>query len=113
MRCSRVEADIAALAPEMGPLATLHPSAVIASAPGSECDFVSRFFAPGHGIPEDPVTGSAHCTLTPYWSARLGRKSLTARQISARGGTLQCEDLGERVALGGRAALFMEGRIYV
>ena len=66
------EEKIAALEPDMSALATLHPSALIVSAPGSECDFVSRFFAPGYGFPEDPVTGSAHCTLMPYWSARLG-----------------------------------------
>jgi len=105
------EATIVSLDPDMAALATLYPSAVIAAAPGDEVDFVSRFFAPGHGIPEDPVTGSAHCTLTPYWSKRLGRKSLRARQISARGGELYCEDLGARVAIGGHAVLFMEGRL--
>jgi predicted PhzF superfamily epimerase YddE/YHI9 len=104
---------VAALDPDFSALRTLSPSAVIASAPGDDVDFVSRFFAPGFGIPEDPVTGSAHCILTPYWSNRLGRKSLTARQISARGGELYCEDLGDRVAIGGRAVLFMEGRMYL
>ncbi len=82
------EAAVASLDPDMAALAELYPSAVIASAPGRAVDFVSRFFAPGHGIPEDPVTGSAHCTLVPYWSRRLGRKTLEARQISAHGGEL-------------------------
>ena len=107
------EETIASLDPDMETLAALYPSAVIASAPGDEVDFVSRFFAPGHGIPEDPVTGSAHCTLTPYWSERLGRKSLRARQLSARGGELYCEDLGARVTMGGRAVLYLEGRLYL
>jgi predicted PhzF superfamily epimerase YddE/YHI9 len=76
-------------------------------------DFVSRFFGPSFGVPEDPVTGSAHCTLVPYWSARLGKKKLTARQLSARGGELTCEDLGARVAVSGRCALYLEGTITV
>ena len=107
------EEAVAALDPDMAALAELYPSGVIASAPGREVDFVSRFFAPGHGIPEDPVTGSAHCTLIPYWSHRLGRQQLEARQISPRGGELHCEDLGARVAIGGRAVLFMEGRLFL
>ncbi len=105
------EDAVAALDPDMAALAELYPSAVIASAPGREVDVVSRFFAPGHGIPEDPVTGSAHCTLVPYWSRRLGRTTLEARQISARGGELYCEDRGARVAIGGHAVLFMEGKV--
>ncbi len=76
-------------------------------------DFVSRFFAPGVGVPEDPVTGSAHCTLAPYWSGRLGRTELLGRQISRRGGDVRCEVRGDRVALSGRAALYMEGRVRV
>jgi predicted PhzF superfamily epimerase YddE/YHI9 len=87
--------------------------AVIATAPGADCDFVSRFFCPAVGVPEDPVTGSAHCTLVPYWSRRLGRTSLFARQVSARGGELWCEDRGERVSIAGRAALYLEGTIEV
>ena len=70
---------------------------VIVTAPGKTVDFVSRFFAPKMGIPEDPVTGSAHCTLVPYWSRRLGKKRMLARQLSLRGGDLMCEDLTERV----------------
>ena len=76
-------------------------------------DFVSRFFAPAVGVNEDPVTGSAHCTLVPYWSGRLGKRSLFARQVSARGGELWCEDAGERVRIGGRAVKYLEGTIDV
>jgi predicted PhzF superfamily epimerase YddE/YHI9 len=84
---------------------------VIVTAPGRDADFVSRFFAPGAGIAEDPVTGSAHCTLVPYWSRRLAKKSLFARQVSARGGELWCEDMGERVKIAGHAVMFMKGEI--
>ena len=86
---------------------------VIITAPGADCDFVSRVFAPNAGINEDPVTGSAHCVLIPYWSHRLGKKTMTARQLSKRGGMLWCEDAGERVAIGGQAALYMVGDIIV
>jgi len=86
---------------------------LIVTAPGKEVDFVSRFFAPAQGIPEDPVTGSAHCTLIPFWSQRLGKKKLHARQLSARGGELWCEDRGDRVSISGRAARFLEGSIYL
>jgi predicted PhzF superfamily epimerase YddE/YHI9 len=83
------------------------------TAPGSDCDFVSRFFAPAQGIPEDPVTGSAHCTLIPYWSRRLGKNSLFARQISTRGGELWCELRGDRVRIAGHGVLYLEGTIEV
>jgi predicted PhzF superfamily epimerase YddE/YHI9 len=86
---------------------------MIATAPGSDCDFVSRFFAPGMGIPEDPVTGSAHCTLVPYWAERLGKTTLHARQISARGGELFCELRGDRVEIAGHAVKYLEGTIAV
>ena len=86
---------------------------VIATAPGDNVDFVSRCFCPAIGVPEDPVTGSAHCTLTPYWSKRLGKKRLQARQISARGGSLRCEDRGERTAIAGRAVLVLRGELFV
>lgn len=84
---------------------------VIVSAPGDEVDFVSRFFAPQCGIPEDPVTGSAHTTLTPYWSKVLGKEKMSAKQLSPRGGNLQCENLGERVKISGKAVLYMVGEI--
>jgi PhzF family phenazine biosynthesis protein len=102
--------DVEALSPDMAAIAALP---TFATAPGEDCDFVSRFFAPKAGIPEDPVTGSAHCTLVPYWSARLGRRTLHARQVSARGGELFCEDLGETVRLSGRAVEYLVGRITV
>ena len=86
---------------------------VIATAPGSDCDFVSRFFAPNIGINEDPVTGRAHCVLIPYWSKRTGKISMTARQLSKRGGTIWCEYAGERVKIGGKAVLYMAGEIVV
>lgn len=107
------EADVAGLAPDMVALAALYPYGVIATAPGERVDFVSRYFAPAHGVPEDPVTGSAHCTLTPYWSHRLGKRALHARQISRRGGDVFCEDRGDRVAIGGRAVLYLEGSVSV
>jgi PhzF family phenazine biosynthesis protein len=84
---------------------------IIVTAPGDECDFVSRFFAPLVGIPEDPVTGSAHCTLIPFWSKRLGKKIMDARQLSARGGILRCEDCGERVKISGKAVRYLKGKI--
>ncbi len=84
---------------------------VIATAPGNEVDFVSRFFAPKCGIPEDPVTGSAHTTLTPYWSKELNKTNLTAKQLSKRSGDVLCEDLGERVKISGRAIPYLVGEI--
>jgi PhzF family phenazine biosynthesis protein len=107
------EDDVQALAPDMAKVAALDCTGVIATAPGSDCDFVSRFFAPAFGIPEDPVTGSAHCTLVPYWAKRLGKTSLTARQISLRGGELFCEDRGDRVEIAGHAVEYLEGTIKV
>lgn len=86
---------------------------IIISAPGTDCDFASRVFFPTDSIVEDPVTGSAHRTLIPYWSARLGKRQLHARQISNRGGKLFCEMAGERVYIGGHAALFSKARIFV
>jgi PhzF family phenazine biosynthesis protein len=106
-------AELRALRPDMAAVAALERPGVIVTAPGDDCDFVSRFFAPALGIPEDPVTGSAHCTLVPYWAARLGRSSLFARQLSARGGELWCQDRGERVSIAGHAALYLEGTISV
>lgn len=105
------EGAVRELEPDMGTLGQLDRRGVIATAPGDDADFVSRFFAPKLGVPEDPVTGSAHCTLTPYWSERLGREVLRARQLSRRGGDVWCADRGERVTLGGKAVLYLEGAI--
>jgi len=105
--------ELLSLAPEMAALAELECLGVICTAPGKDCDFVSRFFAPGAGIPEDPVTGSAHSTLTPYWAKRLGKAKLHARQLSARGGELWCEDRGSRVGIGGQCALYSRAQIEV
>ena len=105
------EDEVRALQPDMAKTAALDRLGVIATAPGSDSDFMSRFFAPSVGIPEDPVTGAAHCTLVPCWSKRLGRTSLCARQVSNRGGELWCEDRGERVEIAGHAVKFLEGVI--
>jgi len=104
---------VTALHPDFAALARLGRP-VIATAPGRDgADFVSRFFAPSLGVDEDPVTGSAHCTLVPYWAARLGTKVLEARQVSARRGALACTLDGDRVRLGGKAVLYLEGWISV
>lgn len=108
------EAAVRALTPDMAALAKLDRFAVCVTAPGTGgVDFVSRLFAPAQGIPEDPVTGSTHCTLIPYWAARLGKTVLSARQVSARGGDLACTLAGDRVRIGGKAVLYLEGRITV
>lgn len=86
---------------------------VMITAPGNSVDFVSRFFAPGSGIEEDPVTGSAHTTLTPFWSKRLGKNSLSARQLSERKGELHCEMAGDRVKISGKAVAYMHGEFYL
>src|SRR6266446_732026 len=93
------EAEVASLAPDMGLLAELDCLGIIVTAPGKESDFVSRFFAPRAGVPEDPVTGSSHCSLIPLWAERLGKSELLARQLSRRGGEIFCRNLGERVAI--------------
>lgn len=107
------EEQVRSLRPDMQALMHVDAFAVIATAPGSDCDFVSRFFAPKAGIPEDPVTGSAHCTLTPYWSARLLKGRMHARQISPRGGELWVENAGDRVKMSGRGALYLTGFIEI
>ena len=107
------EADIAALAPDMSALARIEFDEVIVTARSDSADFVSRMFAPRIGIPEDPVTGAIHCSLIPFWAERLGKTELFARQISARGGELFCELAGKRVKIGGNAALYLKGEIYV
>jgi predicted PhzF superfamily epimerase YddE/YHI9 len=105
--------EVARILPVAAELANASPGKIIVTAPGADCDFVSRFFAPCVGVPEDPVTGSSHCTLVPYWAGRLGRTKLHARQISQRGGELWCELDGDRVRMAGRAAAYLKGRITV
>jgi len=107
------EEQVTGLTPDIAAIAALDAFAVMVTAPGREVDFVSRFFAPKAGIPEDPVTGSAHCTLVPYWAARLGKKDLHARQVSARGGELFCEHRGDRVILRGKVVEYLRGQIEV
>jgi len=109
----RTEAEVRALKPNMEVLKQLDRFAVIVTAPGGDVDFVSRFFAPKQGLPEDPVTGSAHRTLTPYWAQRLGKKSLHGRQVSPRGGEVWCTDCGDRVKIAGNAVKFLTGVIEV
>lgn len=107
------EAQVLACRPDFGRLSELHVTGIMITAPADDpaVDFVSRFFAPREGIDEDPVTGSAHCTLIPYWAERLGKKRLTARQVSRRGGTLYCEWKGDRVDIAGRAVTYARGSI--
>jgi PhzF family phenazine biosynthesis protein len=106
------ESEVRAVDPDFRALSRLD-DAVIVSAPGDEVDFVSRFFAPTFGIDEDPVTGSAHCTLVPFWSLRQCKDRLTARQISRRGGELDCQRIAGRVILAGHAVLYLTGAIEV
>ena len=107
------EAEVRDSRPDMAKVKVLPGDGLIITARGDTADFVSRYFAPHAGIPEDPVTGSAHVVLTPFWAARLGKQVLYARQISARGGDLTVEDRGERVLISGKAAPYLEGRIRV
>jgi predicted PhzF superfamily epimerase YddE/YHI9 len=106
-------AEVAALDPDLTRLARLDCLGIIVTAPGDRSDFVSRFFCPSIGVPEDPVTGSAHCTLTPYWSGRLGKAELFARQISRRGGELHCRMAGDRVIIAGHAMVYCRGELEV
>ncbi|WP_439816174.1 PhzF family phenazine biosynthesis protein [Zavarzinia sp. CC-PAN008] len=105
------EAAVRGAAPDLAALATLPVMGLGITAPGRSVDFVSRYFAPRAGIPEDPVTGSAHATLAPYWAARLGRDNLHARQVGPREGVLACQVLGARVVLTGHCVETLEGRI--
>jgi PhzF family phenazine biosynthesis protein len=107
------QADILAIQPDQEQLARLECLGIIVTAPGENVDFVSRFFAPRAGVPEDPVTGSSHCTLIPYWAKRLGKAKLSARQLSARGGELFCSLVGERVKIGGQAVTYMKGDLEI
>jgi len=103
------EEEVRKLQPDFSELDKIDCEGIIVTAPGDEVDFVSRFFAPRMGIAEDPVTGSAHSTLTPYWAERLGKKRLTARQVSERGGDLWCKLMGDRVQIAGHAVLYVKG----
>lgn len=103
------EEEIKAISPDFDFLMNLDCLGIIVTAPGRSADFVLRFFAPRFGVPEDPVTGSAHCTLIPYWSERLGKKELHAFQLSKRGGELYCKNRGKRVIIAGKAVLYREG----
>ena len=105
------EAEVRALQPDFALLNTLDAFGVIVTAPGGDCDFVSRFFAPKAGVAEDSVTGSSHCTLVPYWAQRLGKTALFARQVSRRGGELFCRQADGRVFIGGKAVLYLRGEI--
>jgi len=107
------EEQVRALKPDFAALGRIDLHGVIVTAPGGDCDFVSRFFAPAIGINEDPVTGAAHTRLVPYWAGRLGKTRLFARQVSARGGELWCELKGGRVVMAGHAAPYLEGTIEV
>ena len=107
------EADVLALKPDFGSLAKIDVMGVIATAKGDNSDFVSRFFIPVAGINEDPVTGSAHCNLIPYWAEKLGKNKLHAFQVSARRGELWCELMEDRVLIAGKAVTYLKGEIYI
>jgi predicted PhzF superfamily epimerase YddE/YHI9 len=107
------EEEVRRIRPDFRSLEKLHPAGVAITAPGNDADFVSRYFAPSYGIPEDPVTGSTHCSLAPYWAKRLGKTNLHARQVSERGGELWCEVTRKRVILKGNAVLTMRGELQI
>lgn len=107
------EQEIRELNPNMEELKLVDAFGIIVTAKGESSDFVSRYFAPSCGVPEDPVTGSAHCTLIPYWSKILGKNKMIAHQLSKRGGVLQCEHVGDKVKISGKAKLFFKGEIYL
>ncbi len=107
------EDDIIACKPDFNLLAKFEVVGIIITSPGKAVDFISRFFAPGAGIPEDPVTGSAHCNLIPYWAAKLGKNQLHAYQVSARKGELWCELKGDRALMSGNAVTYLKGEIYI
>ncbi len=107
------EAAVLHLRPDLDVLRRLNGRGVIATAPGRDCDYVLRFFGPKVGIDEDPVTGSAQSQIAPYWAKKLGKNKLTVKQLSARGGELYCETAGDRVKIGGAAALYLKGEITI
>jgi PhzF family phenazine biosynthesis protein len=105
------EEEIIKIIPKLNVIKKLPYDGIIITAPGENVDFVSRFFAPKFGIPEDPVTGGAHCELIPYWSKRLNKKNMIAKQVSKRGGVIYCSYLGDRVIIGGKAITYMQGEL--
>ena len=107
------ETVLRSIRPDLARIRDCHPHGVIITAPGNEVDFVSRFFAPSFGVDEDPATGSAHCTLTPYWTERLQKTQVIGHQASERGGDFYCENNGDRVVIGGNCALYMEAQIEI
>jgi PhzF family phenazine biosynthesis protein len=107
------EEVVRSIRPDLKLLEELHPAGVAITAPGRNADFVSRYFAPSYGIPEDPVTGSTHCSLAPYWAQRLGKRTLHARQVSERGGEIWCEVKEQRVILKGNAVLTLRGELLI
>jgi PhzF family phenazine biosynthesis protein len=107
------EDQIREMNPNFEMISKIPTRGIMVTAPGIEVDFVSRFFAPQSGIPEDPVTGSAHTTLIPYWAKRLGKTKMVARQLSKRGGTIYCELCGDRVKIGGKAIHYLTGEISI
>ena len=107
------ESQVSELSPDFNALLGIDYDEFIVTAPGDDCDFASRMFAPRIGIPEDPVTGAIHCSLIPFWAKELGKQKLFARQVSKRGGELFCELNGDRVKIGGNATLYLKGEIYV
>ncbi|MGY5957170.1 PhzF family phenazine biosynthesis protein [Kosakonia sp. BK9b] len=106
------QAQVEALQPDITGMIPLDKM-VCVTAPGNDIDFVSRFFCPGEAVAEDPVTGSAHSMLIPYWGEKLGKQRMQARQVSARGGDLRCEWQGDRVLIGGQATLYLMGRVFL
>jgi PhzF family phenazine biosynthesis protein len=107
----RSEQEVKNLRPNLEKISALHARGLIVTSAGENCDFVSRFFAPQSGVNEDPVTGSAHTTLTVYWTSKTGKKDFTARQLSCRQGELHCQYNGDRILIGGKARLYMSGHI--
>ena len=105
------EEEIIKIVPKLNAIEKLSYNGIIVTAPGENVDFVSRFFAPKFGIPEDPVTGGAHCELIPYWSKRLNKQNMIAKQLSKRGGVIHCSYLGDRVTIGGEATTYMQGEL--
>jgi PhzF family phenazine biosynthesis protein len=105
------EEQVRRLTPEISKLSKIESPGVLVTAPGTDVDFVSRYFAPRCGIPEDPVTGSTHCQLTPYWASRFGKNCLTAKQVSPRGGRLKCTLAGDRVLIAGEVKPYLVGEI--